>query len=163
MKKYSRTFGVGGMVLSIAAVVVGLGMYRNTLDMKASNQLAVVSTPVTTQVLGTTDSQKSSQFFVSGITVDQKGSESVVTLVAKNSSLEKFEFSPGLQLFAVLEDGSEVSVSGLGDLNPLEGGPMNPGQIVLGSVKYALQKDQIKYMRLYNSAEKTSHTDTDTK
>jgi hypothetical protein len=163
MKKYSKEIGVVGVALVVGLAVVGLSSYRSTLDKKASNELALLNTQNTTQVLGVVDIPATNKFFVSGAVTEQKGSESIVTVVVRNDTTEHYEFSPGLQLFAVLADGSEIAISGLGGLNPLEGGPMDPDQKLLGSVKYPVESSQIKSIRLYTTAEKTSYTDTDAK
>ena len=163
MKKYSKEIGVVGVALAVGLAIVGLSSYRSTLDKKASNELALLNTQNTTQVLGVVDKPATNKFFVSGAVTEQKGGESIVTVVVRNDTAEHYEFSPGLQLFAVLADGSELGISGLGDLNPLEGGPMDSGQKVLGSVKFAAESAQIKYLRLYSSTDKNSHIDTEVK
>jgi hypothetical protein len=163
MKRYVKEIGVAALVFTVGLSVVALSSYRSNLDKKASNELAAASISTATQLLGVSDISNSGKFFVKGIVLEQNKDETTATLVVKNDTANKYEFSPGLQIFAVLTDGSEVGISGLSDPNPLTGGPMEPGQIVLGSVKYATQKNHIKYIRLYTSPEKTTHTDTEVK
>ena len=149
-------------IFAVLFVVLGASAYGTYVQydrINTSNDVATVATAVeettstvasTTAVLSATDSKGLE------VTSATKQTDGTYLVVVENSTSAALDFSPGLQLFAVATDGSEIAISRLGVNQPLNGGPIDSLKFIKGNIEFATSK-QISQLRLYSTPEKLSY------
>lgn len=154
LERYRRVMFVG-VVVAVITVVGALSIYRDGISRQT--QIAYQKRDVTT-VLGATT--QSAGLSVSILNIQKVGTRNYLTISVKNDSMKHLEFSPGFQLYAISADNSELPISSLSEIDPLNGGPLEAGQAVSGTVVFVLDRQDVKFLRVYDDATKQTYKDT---
>lgn len=146
----------------VIAAIVGLtiGSYQTVLNNSGQKSSSTLPSETqgqeSTSVLGATDTKG---IIIRSAALQQDTS---YLIQIENTSTATMDFSPGLQLYAVLLDGSVLPISSLGNADPLSGGPLAPSEKASGTVYFA-NNDSLVALRIYSTPERTIFTDFPTK
>jgi|GEM_PF-5848773 len=158
-KILNAKFATVAILFVVFAAIIGLtlGLYSNVetaTSTQTDNNSSQSSGSQTesTAVLGAIDARG---LKVSSVTLQADGSFLVQIM---NSSESTLDFSPGLQLYAVLNDGSTEPIASLDDLMPLSGGPLSASSTASGKIRF-IEQSKVRSIRLFDTAEKSTYID----